>query len=54
MIWDGVTYVIAKHTHVPGEQEQAARILKDLATGDTIYHTIDNDGLKILQEYLKP
>lgn len=53
MIWDGVTYVITKHTHAPGKQEFTARIMKDLATGDTIYHIIDADGLEILKEYLK-
>jgi hypothetical protein len=53
MIWDGVMYVVTKHTHVPGKQEFAARIMKDLATGDTIYHTLESDGLEILQEYLK-
>jgi len=54
MIWGGVTYVITKHTHVPGEQRYAARLAKNLVTGDMIYHTMDSDGLKILQEYLKP
>ena len=54
MIWDGVTYVITKHTHVPGEQRYAARLMKDLATGDTIYNAVESDGLKILQEYLAP
>lgn len=53
MIWDGLMYVITRHTHVPGKHESAARIMKDLATGNTIYHAIDNDGLTILQEYLK-
>lgn len=53
MLWDGVTYVITKHTHVPGRHEFAARIMKDLVTGDTVYHAIDGDGLEILQEYLK-
>jgi hypothetical protein len=53
MFWDGVIYVINKHTHVPGKSESAARIMKDLVTGDVIYHPIDGDGLKILQEYLK-
>jgi hypothetical protein len=53
MIWDGVMYVVTEHTHVPGKQGFAARIMKDLATGDTIYHTVESDGLKILQEYLK-
>jgi len=53
MIWDGVMYVVTKHTHVPGKQEFAARIMKDLATGDIIYHTLESDGLEILQEYLK-
>jgi hypothetical protein len=54
MVWDGVTYVIIKHTHVPGDQRPAARLMKNLVTGDMIYHTVDSDGLKILQEYLKP
>ena len=53
MIWDGLIYVVTRHTHVPGKHESAARIMKDLATGNTIYHAIDNDGLTILQEYLK-
>jgi hypothetical protein len=52
MVWDGVTYVITRHTHVPGNQEHSARVMKDLATGDTIYHVIDADGLEILKEYL--
>lgn len=53
MIWDGVTYIITKHSHVPGKHESVARIIRDLATGDTVYHTIDSDGLRILKEYLK-
>jgi len=53
MVWDGVTYVITKHTHVPGKQEPAARLMKDLATGDMMYHINESDGLKILQDYLK-
>lgn len=53
MIWDGVTYVVTKHTHVPGKQEYAARVMKDLVTGDTIYHILATDGLEILKEYLK-
>jgi hypothetical protein len=53
MVWDGVTYVITKHTHVPEEHENSARVMKDLATGDLIYHVIDADGLQILKEYLK-
>jgi len=53
MIWDGVTYVVTKHTHVPGKHEYAARVMKDLATGDTIYHIMATDGLEILKEYLK-
>jgi len=53
MIWDGVTYVITRHTHVPGKQEYAARIMKDLATGNTIYNIRDPDGLEILKRYLK-
>ena len=53
MIWDGITYVITKHTHVPGKQEPAARLMKDLATGDMMYHINESDGLKILQDYLK-
>lgn len=53
MIWDGVMYVVTKHTHVPGSHGFAARIMKDLATGDTVYDAVESDGLKILQEYLK-
>ena len=53
MIWDGVTYVVTKHTHVPGKHEHAARVMKDLVTGDTIYHIMATDGLEILKEYLK-
>ena len=53
MIWDGVTYVITRHTHVPGKQEYVARIMKDLATGNTIYHITEADGLEILKQYLK-
>jgi len=53
MIWDGVMLVVAKHTHVPGKEEYSARIMKDFATGDTIYHIIDADGLEILREYLR-
>jgi hypothetical protein len=53
MVWDGVTYVITRHTHVPGNQECSARVMKDLATGDLIYHVMDADGLEILKEYLK-
>ena len=53
MIWDGVLYVVAKHTHVPGKEECVARVMKDLATGDTIYHIVEADGLEILKEYLR-
>jgi len=53
MIWDGVMYVVTRHTHVPGKQEFVARVMKDLATGDTVYDAVEGDGLKILQEYLK-
>jgi len=53
MIWDGVMLVVARHTHIPGKEEYSARIMKDFATGDTIYHIIDEDGLEILKEYLK-
>jgi hypothetical protein len=52
MVWDGVTYVIIRHTHIPGNQEYSARVMKDLATGDVIYHVVDADGLEILKEYL--
>jgi hypothetical protein len=52
MIWDGVMYVVAKQTHVPGKKECAARVMKNLATGETIYHIVDADGLEILREYL--
>jgi hypothetical protein len=53
MVWDGVTYVVTKHTHVPGRQEWSARVMKNLVTGDMIYHVMDADGLEILKEYLK-
>jgi hypothetical protein len=53
MIWDGVMYVVARHTHVPGKGECAARVMKDLATGDTIYHIVEADGLEILKDYLR-
>jgi hypothetical protein len=53
MIWDGVMFVVAKHTHVPGKGEFAARVMRNLATGDTIYHVVDADGLEILKEYLR-
>jgi len=53
MIWDGVLYVVTKHTHVPGKEEYVARVMKDLATGDTIYHIVEADGLEILREYLR-
>jgi hypothetical protein len=53
MIWDGVMFVVAKHTHVPGKGEYSARVMRDFATGDTIYHIIDADGLEILREYLR-
>jgi hypothetical protein len=52
MIWDGVMLVVAKHTHIPGKEEYSARIMKDFATGDIIYHVIDGDGLEILRDYL--
>jgi hypothetical protein len=52
MVWDGVTYVIIRHTHIPGNQEYSARVMKDLATGDVIYHVVNADGLEILKEYL--
>jgi len=53
MIWDGVMFVVAKHTHVPGKGEYSARVMRDFATGDTIYHIIDADGLEILKDYLR-
>ncbi len=53
LIWDGLTYVVTRHTHIPGKHEPAAQIMKDLATGNMIYHAIDDYGLTILQEYLK-
>ena len=53
MIWDGVSCVVTKHTHVPGKEECVARVMKDLATGDTIYHIVEADGLEILREYLR-
>ena len=59
MIWDGVTYVITKHPHgwkkleSTGLRGLVGRIMRDLATGDTVYHVDDDDGLDILKEYLK-
>jgi len=59
MIWDGVTYVITKHPHgwkkleSTGLRGLVGRIMRDLATGDTVYHVNDDDGLDILKEYLK-
>jgi hypothetical protein len=53
MIWDGVLYVVTKHTRVHGKEECAARVMKDLATGDTIYHIVEAGGLEILREYLR-
>ena len=53
MVWDGVTYVIIGDTHSTGKQASVARIMKDLVTRDIIYYAIDNDGLRILQEYLR-
>jgi len=53
MIWDGVMLVVARHTHVPGKKECAARVMRNLATGDTVYHIVDADGLEILREYLR-
>ena len=53
LIWDGLTYVISRHTHAPGKHKPAAKITKDLATGNMIYHAIDDNGLTILQEYLE-
>jgi hypothetical protein len=54
MIWDGVTLVIRKSEQASGKQAYAARLMKNIVTGDMIYHAIDTEGLKILQEYLKP
>lgn len=53
MVWDGVICVITKRTHVPGKQECSARVMENLATGDTIYHVMDVDGLEILKKYLE-
>jgi len=59
MIWDGTTHVVTKHPH--GWKKLLAtlglrpvvKIARDLATGDTVCHTNDSDGLAILREYLK-
>jgi hypothetical protein len=59
MIWDGTTHVITRHPHgwkrlvSTLRLRPAAKIVRDLATGDTIYHVNDGDGLQILREYLK-
>jgi hypothetical protein len=57
MIWDGVTHEVrgsGGRTRLGrGGSALVAKIAKDLATGDTVYHVNDNDGLKVLLEYLK-
>jgi len=59
MVWDGVTYVVTKHPHSWKRLKSTlafapvAKIAKDLATGDTVYHINDSDGLRILQDFLK-
>jgi hypothetical protein len=53
LIWDGLAYVIVKNARNTERQTSAARIMRDLVTGDVIYHIVDSDGMKILQEYLK-
>jgi len=59
MIWDCVTYVITKHPHgwkrleSSGLRGLVGRIMRDLATGETVYHVNDEEGLDILKEYLK-
>jgi hypothetical protein len=55
MIWDGLTYVISKSKRrcwMVKPAFEVASIVRDLATGDLTYHISDNDGLKILHEYL--
>jgi hypothetical protein len=59
MIWDGTTHVVTRHPQ--GWKKlvstlglrPAAKIARDLATGDTVCQVNDGDGLAILREYLK-
>jgi hypothetical protein len=59
MIWDGTTHVVTKHPH--GWKKlistlgirPVVKIARDLATGDTVFHVNDSDGLAILREYLE-
>ena len=59
MIWDGTTHVVTKHPHGWKKlistlgSRPAVKIARDLATGDTVCHINDSDGLAILREYLK-
>jgi len=59
MIWDGTTHVVTKHPHGWKKlistlgSRPVVEIARDLATGDTVYHINDSDGLAILREYLK-
>jgi hypothetical protein len=59
MIWDGTTHVVTKHPHAWKKlistlgSRPAAKVARDLATGDTVFHVNDSDGLAILREYLK-
>ncbi len=59
MVWDGVTHVVTKHPHGWKKLKSTlglapvAKIVIDLATGDTVYQVNDSDGLKILQGYLE-
>ena len=55
MIWDGLTYVISKNRHrwlILKPRPEVACIAKDLATGDLTYHISDDDGLRILHQYV--
>ena len=59
LIWDGVTYVVTKNQQpwwkpkFGPDSSSVAKIVRDLATGDTVYRADDDAGLKVLQDYLR-
>jgi hypothetical protein len=58
LIWDGVTYVVTKDRQpwkpkFGPDSNSVAKIVRDLATGDTVYRANDDAGLKVLRDYLR-
>jgi hypothetical protein len=59
MVWDGVTYIVRKgrdgwqKLRFDSASGAVAKIVKDLVTGDTVYHVDQPDGLEILRQYLR-